>query len=302
MEDVDGGSGPHGLIEVLECRQQEAVKAAGVHVVVFDGAVLPAPFLSQVGFEELCLCAVVHVVGRVGDHQVELLPREQLRHVIGVGGVTAHEPVTSKTPDAPGPADRHVDGLRRCVRVEVIFLGLRRHLGQLDQVFQVGALESGHAEVVALQVKLHQEVFQQLVVPLAGDLIEGGVQGFLFGLVPDVQDDDLRFLVSEIHHHCPALVALDDGAIEVDYDGVCVPELQDRPLDVLVLLVLRGQLFSGIVFSGPQISEFSPLKLQVLPLLRLKFSGLRNEMLKKFSILSENPSRLPRPALGGGCR
>ncbi len=93
VEHIDGGSGAHGLVHILECCQQEFVKAQSIHVVVFDGTVRPAALLAEIAFQKFRLCAVVHIVGRVGDDEVELCAAHQPLHIGSIGGIAAHEAV-----------------------------------------------------------------------------------------------------------------------------------------------------------------------------------------------------------------
>ena len=110
-------------------------------------------------------------------------------------------------------------------------------------------MKAGHREVVPFQVQLHQEVLQDGIVPFAGDFVQSNVQGLLFCLVLDVQNNDLGLGIAQVHHHIAALVALDDGAIAVDHDGIGVPELVQAVPDLDVFRVIRGQFLAGIVFS-----------------------------------------------------
>lgn len=74
-------------------------------------------------------------------------------------------------------------------------------------------------------------------------------RAFSFALSWMSKNDDFGFYITQIHHHGAPLVALDDGPIGVDHDGIGVSEFVQAVPDLDVLRVLRGQFLARIVFS-----------------------------------------------------
>lgn len=200
-------------------------------------------------------CAVVHVVGRVCDYEVEFVPGHENFRIVQRRGIAAHQAVAAQLPNVAPACDRGFDFFLGCIRVEVVIMGFFRHIQLLDQIFEVILMEAGHGEVVAVEVKIGQEVFQNLKIPLAGDLVQGHVDHLFLGLVPDVQNDDLGFFDVHVHHHGTPLVAFDDGAIVIYDDGVSVAQPLNAGLYVLIFRVLRGQGFSGVVGGGNEVGQ-----------------------------------------------
>lgn len=134
--------------DVLEGGLEELVELVASQVVVLDH--LP---LFSVG---VVRSDVAHAVGRVGEDHVRLLAVHQSGHVVGVGGVSAHENVVSELEDVACLGDwRDV----RCLFVEVVFLCL------WFLMLVVDVLPHVHTPVV--EVLGIPFVGQQIVVPFA---------------------------------------------------------------------------------------------------------------------------------------
>lgn len=77
--------------------------------------------------------------------------------------------------------------------------------------------------------------------------------------------DNLCLGIAQVHHHIAALVALDNGAIAVDHDGIGVPEFVQAVANLDIFRVIRGQFLAGIVLCRPQISQLPPFKFHDQP-------------------------------------
>ena len=68
---------------------------------------------------------VGHAIGRIGRHQMRPHPAEQPRHVGGIGGAAAEQPVAAEQPEVAGPRDRHRRRLGRRLLARVGGGGVR---------------------------------------------------------------------------------------------------------------------------------------------------------------------------------
>ena len=221
MEHIDGGIVRHGFRCILKCRQQEVVEGGVLHIVVFDfpGAAL-----------------VVDVIGRVGDDQVGLQSVHQQREGFRLGAVPADQPVPPQRPDIPGLGNGGV--LQLGVYIEVILFDPVLQT-VLKKVIDLGGVEAGeeHIEVGALQVG--DEEHQLVLVPIAGDFVEGDVEGF-FPLLIQLHHHALHFGDAHVHEHLqPLMTAHHPSGDLVPNDRFHIAELLHGAFQFVVLRVAR---------------------------------------------------------------
>ena len=111
------------------------------------------------------------------------------------------------------------------------------------------SLEAGERQVdVGDRLEVGQQAREQLVVPVAADLVEAEVEDA--GLLErDVEEDDGHGLVAEPSGREQALVAADDDVV--------LAASQHR-LDEAVLLQAPGQRFELLVGDSPRVRRVGP--------------------------------------------
>ena len=201
----------------------------------------------EVFIEEFRLVSVVDVVGWVRDHEVCLFSVHQTIHILRNGAVPAHQAVSSKDPHVSSLRPRLLDLFICLFGVEVVVIRLGVLLEADVELLDLVLFEARGLKVHAVQVEILEEVLQELLVPLACDLVEGDIQGLLVVLI-EIHDDDGDLFISEIPKDRKALVASDDGPVLVDDDRVGISEGFDASLYVLVFGVPWLQLFPGVIF------------------------------------------------------
>ena len=73
-------------------------------------------------------CAVVHVVGRVSDYEVEFVPGHENFRIVQRRGIAAHQAVAAQLPNVAPACDRGFDFSLGCIRVEVVIMGFFQQL------------------------------------------------------------------------------------------------------------------------------------------------------------------------------
>ena len=116
----------------------------------------------------------------------------------------------------------------------------------VEQGLNLRRVKTREPQVEAAVLDVLQQIRQEVIVPRAGDLVEGDVQRLLAGLV-DVHHSAGHFGVAKAHGHGQTLVTADDGHVCVDHQGVGKPKLLNGVLDLLVLFIPRLQFLSGVV-------------------------------------------------------
>ena len=107
------------------------------------------------------------------DHGGQL-PAGELADVIGIRGIAAEDAVGAQLPKVAQLGDRLLPGRRDAVVALVLVAVLL-----LDHLRQLVRFEAGQGDVQIPVVQLHQEFLQLVLVPPAGDLVEGNVERLL---------------------------------------------------------------------------------------------------------------------------
>ena len=206
-------------LDILKSGKQKLVEFLACHVVVLD---LPGAAL------------VVDIVGRVGDDQVGLQTVHQQREGFRLGAVPADKPVPPQRPHIPGLGDSRL--LQLGVHIELIILD-PIFQAVFEEVIDLGGIKAGegHIEVGALQIgdEEHQLVF----VPIAGDFVEGDVEGF-FPLLIHLHHHALHLGDAHVHEHLQPLMTAHHptGGLVPDH-RLHIAELLHRAFQLVVLRV-----------------------------------------------------------------
>jgi len=136
-------------------------------------------------------------IGRVGEGHVGPLCPHEARHGLAVGGVAAHDAVVTHLPDVTARNARRP----RCIlpgRLQVEGLRPGSLVPRLKRLQELGDLVLAEAREADVQVgrllQVGQQAGQELLVPVAGDLVQGQVQelGLLWREVDEHHRDGLQ--------------------------------------------------------------------------------------------------------------
>ena len=218
-------------LHAAECGQQEIIELRVRQIVVLD--------LSRCLFH-------IHAVRRVCQYQVCLLPVHQTGIYFLAGRIAADDPVLSDEPQVTRPGKDRLLQLR--VDIEVILFDILV-MELVEQLPDLRRVKAGLPDIEITAVSdVLQELRQEMIVPLAGDLVQRNVQGFLPGLV-DVHHRAGDLGVSKILCHGQSLMAADNCHVGIDHQRIGKAEFLDGIQDLLVFPIALLELFARIIFS-----------------------------------------------------
>ena len=179
-----------------------------------------------------------HVVGRIGEHHLRRLAREQPLIALALQGVGAEQPMLGQEPQIPHCADRR-GGLVQLGEL-VCPIRITTPFGALDQEVYLGKLEPRNLDI-EVQVELAQRLEldrQRLLIPLRqlGQPVVRDPKGLHLARA-EMADLDRRHL-GEPEPLCRFHTGMagDDPIVGLDHDGDQKAELADARRKLLDLL------------------------------------------------------------------
>ena len=179
MADVQGTAGLHHLAERTKGFLQKSLEVRVRHAVPFD----LQPFLR--------VALVIHVVGRIGKHDIRCVARHQPIYIGLLRSVAAEHAMLPEQPEVASHRDRRFRDLRDAVLVGETLVRILR--GQ--QLRQFLVIEADQAEIEVLVLERGEFQAKQFVIPtgIQREFVVRDDVGALLGFGKVVENDDRDF-------------------------------------------------------------------------------------------------------------
>ena len=156
----------------------------------------------------------------------------------------------TQRPHIPGLGDDR--GLQLGIHIEIIIFDLAL-LGVLEQRVDLRRLKAGEGHIKVGPLEVGDEQGQLVLVPLAGDFVEGDVERLLL-LAVHLHHHALHLGDTHVQQHLQPLVSAHDkaGGLVPDH-RLHIAELLDGAFQLFIFSIPRLEVFPGIVVGGNQI-------------------------------------------------